>query len=191
MTLFPIKKLILLFLVTIFLLATTKVISGAEDCNNPQNLDLEQINGCIGNYKGVFDLISKANQTNKASLQSLNNQILSLKKQIDALSVEIGKKEKDLNRRNREFDKEYSELSTVVRSYYIQSHYPSALMVLFNSQNASDALRQMGIYSFLAKKNRDRIAQLAVMIGDLQKEKTQLENIIRSTSNLKIQVDEK
>lgn len=145
----------------------------------------------IDKLNSEINLYSPAQATNKSNLKALQNRVSSLKAQIDSLLIKLEKKQLDINKRNSDFDQEYKKLSLAVRSYYIRSYYPSGLIIILGSQNATDAIRMLGVYSMLSKKDRDIIVGLATILADLQKEKSQLHSQVDTVSAFKKDIDAK
>ncbi|MCL5676196.1 MAG: SpoIID/LytB domain-containing protein [Patescibacteria group bacterium] len=186
------KILIATFLVIFsFFIGQQTVLVRADDCTNPNIDSLPAITGCIGQFSQTLDSISKANTTNKTALKALQGRVNALKEQIDGLLAQVEKKQTEINARNQDFDQEYAKLSLMVKSYYIRSYYPSGLMIMLGSKNAADALRLLGIYSVLSKRDKDTIADLATQLSQLQTEKKQLQTQAEAISSLKKDVDSK
>lgn len=184
--------LIVFFLAVFFLFLPITINVYADDCDNPSGLtSLDKIRDCQSKYEGIYGLISKANQNNKASLKILQDRLLNLKNQIDNLSIQLSKKEKEIGKRNRDFEKKYEELSASVRSLYMKSYYPVLLTIILGSNNALDSFRLASMYSFLSQKNKSSIIELVTELAGLQKDKEQLNTVISQTAGLKKQVDEK
>lgn len=188
----PKKTIILLLLLCLIIIGIKSSVVRADNCDNPQQSDsLPELSGCLSKFQGTLDLISKANTTNKVALKDLQQRVNALKKQLEALSIQLDRKEKEINKKNKEFDKEYNELAKAVRSFYIKSYYPNILTIMVGSNDAYNALRLASMYSYLSKRNRNAIVNLVLVLGSLQKEKTQLSLVLSETTQLKEKVDEK
>jgi SpoIID/LytB domain protein len=178
------------FLVSLIIIKTNTIL--ADACDNPEKIDsLPQLEECKNRAQGVFNLISKANSTNKANLKILQQKVNALKTQLDGLSFQLDKKQKEINRRNADFDQKYEDLSKAVRSFYIKSYYPNLIAIMVASDDAYEALRLVLMYTFLSKQNRNAIVNLVTELASLQKEKNQLAKILEQILVLKAQVDEK
>lgn len=187
-------QLIVAFGLILFLFTIGQKINfvRAIDCSNPKSTDsLPELMNCEKGLRETWSLIADANTTNKANLKALQDRVNALKAQIDSLLAQLEKKQTEISKRNKDFDQEYEKLSLMVRSYYIRSYYPSGLMIMLGSQSATDAIRLLGIYSLLSKRDRDTIVGLATTLADLQKEKTQLQAQADNISSLKKDVDAK
>lgn len=182
-------KKIAIFIFLLFLFFRFIVSVKAGDCNNPGSLDLISINDCLGKTNETLDLISQANQTNKGNLKALQNQVASLKKQLDGLSLGLGQKQTEIQNRNQDFDREYGQLSSRVRSFYIANYNSNILTSIIGSHNVGEALRNVYTFSFLAKRNKEAISALVASLADLQKEKELLSGTIERTAGLKALVD--
>lgn len=183
------NHLTILFIFLIILFFRFIVPVKAVDCNNPGSLGLEEIKGCLNSTGETLDLISKANQTNKGNLKVLQNQVASLKKQLDGLSSQLTQKQTEIQNRNREFDQEYNQLSSRVRSFYIANYNSNILTSIIGSHNVGEALRNVYVFSFLAKRNKEAISTLVTSLTDLQKEKQLLSLTLERTGGLKARVD--
>ncbi len=180
--------LFLLLLSTIYYLLSTNVL--AVNCDNPGSLDLISINDCLGKTNETLDLIAKANQTNKGNLKNLQNQVAGLKRQLEGFSFELNQKQEQLNLRNRDFDSEYSQFSSRVRSFYMTSYAVNPAAAILSGNNFLEMFKLAHTYSFLSKRNKEAIANLVTSISDLQKEKEMLSGALAQTANLKVSLDE-
>ncbi len=186
------RKLLVIVLVVLSagFLVLRKV--AAVDCDNPASLaDAVTIGQCITKIQETYDAISKANSTNKKTLEELQKQITGLQKKITAIEKGIAERESAIKAQEKAFSSQYQRFSLVVRSHYIRSRSGIGLGVVLGSTDAKRAIANLGLLEALSRRDRDAIAGITTQIGSLEKQKSKLASDREGLERVRKGIDEK
>lgn len=159
------------------------------NCNDPGSLPLEAIAPCMSKISGILDAISKANSTNQAQLNNLNNQITALKGQIASLGQQLQKLSQDIFDQEVQMGVKQQLLAAKVRQDYITKSDQSIFMLLFSSDGAVDFFQGLALREKLAAQDREIIGSIAAQITDLKNQSDQLATQEANLSVLKDRVN--
>jgi len=156
----------------------------AQDCGSDLNCQIDQI-------QREIDALSPAHEQNKTELSNLRNQISSLNKKIDGISLQLKNTQTEILEREEDlgFAKALFEEKTKNHYRFLRLYDP--MMPFLASSDATDAFREANFRQKAADSDRKLMEGYALDISKLKSDKETLEKNQNSLSSLKSQVSEK
>ena len=140
--------------------------------------------------------LSQSREQSVAATKPLEGQIDSLKRQLaqiqtslNNLSLNIDKKQKDLDRREEKLVLQQALLEERVKAYYIRSYLAAPLLVILSSARSGDLFRELSYRQTVTREDRQIITQVTKEVVRLLTDKEKLEKDKLSAASLQAQVD--
>lgn len=131
--------------------------------------------------KKISDLTSQLSSSQRA-VAPFQTQLVSLKKQLDGIAVQVTNIEYDLLQKKKIILQGYADLATqkdtfnkTVRSYYIRNYLFSPLLIFLSSSDAQDATRLIAYQKKGAETDKAIITNIALKVVDLEEKRKALE----------------
>lgn len=145
--------------------------------------------------KKIAELQEALSSSQKATAP-FESQLISMKKELDSLTAQVGRIEGEIAVKKKDIEKGYIDLSEQkdifnksVRAYYIKSSYFSPLLIFLSSNDAQDATRIIAYQKKNTEHDKSTITSIAIKIIDLETRKTKLEDEEKRMSSIKISLD--
>lgn len=150
------------------------------DCLEKQIKDLEEQKKL--SEAATTPLESEVNKLT-SQIQSIGNQLKLAENQLNQLSTDIAEREIRLAN-------DYLVMASRVKRYYKRSRSTSGLLMLFSSQSAAEATREVTYQATLNEQDRQIIAQTTQELLQLEADKKELETNQVHLASLQKRLDE-
>ena len=131
--------------------------------------------------KKIAELQSSLSSSKQATAP-FESQLLSMKKQLDGITAQVGNIEQDILAKKKIINAGYADLSKqqdafnkAVRNYYIKNYLISPFLIFLSSSDAQDATRIIAYQRKGAQDDKQTITNIALKIVDLEGRKKALE----------------
>lgn len=176
LSLFPIA---IFLIVIIFSIPVTNAQNGA--CNNPANLNLDQINGCL-------DELKNAKEQSEKATKPLEDQINGIKSRVAFIENDLVVKAKNIADGYENLEKQKVLLDEKIVDYYINS-YRSCLFCFLLDSSIENFINNLAYQQALIDKNKEELIRFAFTIQDLEERKTKLESEKKELAVIKTKLD--
>ncbi len=179
------KKVLSLFSIVIFLIVIifSIPITNAQNvaCDNPSNLNLDQINGCL-------DELKNAKEQSEKATKPLEDQINGIKSRVAFIENDLVVKAKNIEDGYRNLEKQKVLLDEKIVDYYINS-YRSCLFCFLLDSSIENFINNLAYQQALIDKNKEELIRFAFTIADLEERKTKLESEKKELAVIKAKLD--
>lgn len=140
--------------------------------------------------------LQEALESSQKATAPFESQLITMKKELDSLTAQVGRIEGEIAVKKRDIQKGYAALSEQkdifnksVRAYYIKSSYFSPLLIFLSSNDAQDATRIIAYQKKNTEHDKSTITSIAIKIVDLETRKAKLEDEEKRMSSIKLTLD--
>ncbi len=173
-------------LIIVILLSVFTLISAPKSYSD----ELDDINKQINDLTSALNQSIAATKPLESQLTSLQGQILGIKTKVTSIENDLITKKKNIDDGYKNLEKKEDILNKTVREYYIKSYYDSPLAVFLSAGSASE-ITQLLAYQ-RAKTNQDKtiITNIALSIHDLEQRREKLKFEQEKLLGIKATLDE-
>ncbi|TSC87869.1 MAG: SpoIID/LytB protein [Microgenomates group bacterium Gr01-1014_7] len=137
--------------------------------------EIEDLQKQIDELNRARELSVKATKPLEGQFDSLKRQLAQIQANLDNLSANIGKKQKELDIREDKIALQQALLEKRVKAYYIRSYLADPLLVILSSIHSGDLFRELALRQSVAREDRKIITSITAEVVDLLTQKTKLE----------------
>lgn len=177
------KKLLFVSLIGILFVGFSFWVK-AQDCGADLDCQISQI-------QNEIDALTPAHEQNKTELTNLRNQIASLNKKIEGLSIQLKNTENEILQREEDLGYAKALFEEKTKNHYRFLRLYDPIMPFLASADATDAFREANFRSRAADEDRKLMEEYAADLLKLKSDKEALEKNQTSLASLKSQVSEK
>lgn len=152
--------------------------------------ELDDLTKQINELTTALNMSLAATRPLESELNSLKNQIETIKKRVFAIENDVLEKKKIIDKGYKNLAKQEAILNKTIRDYYIKSHYNSPLLVFLSAQSASEITQILAYQKAAADQDKLIITNIALSIADLEDKKKALEEEQTRLTALKANLDE-
>lgn len=147
---------------------------------NPTNAKAEsnqekinRLNNEIQQYQNAANSKHSEANTLKAVLDELNAEIATAQKALDLTSAQIGANNAEIDRANKDLDKQKSILKDNLKIVYKQGEV-TPIEIIASSKNLSDFVSQQEYYSAIKKRIDENLVKIEALKAELDRRKAEL-----------------
>ncbi len=166
-------------IVIIFSIPVTNAQNAA--CNNPANLNLDQINGCL-------DELKNAKEQSEKATKPLEDQINGIKSRVAFIENDLVVKAKNIADGYKNLEKQKVLLDEKIVDYYINS-YRSCLFCFLLDSSIENFINNLAYQQALIDRDKQELIKFAFTIQDLEERKTKLESEKKELAVIKTKLD--
>lgn len=177
------RKILASVSLLIFLLLSATFVNAQDaKCNNPSNLDLDQINACL-------DQLTEAKEQSEKATKPLEDQVNGIKARVAFIERDLVNKAKSIEDGYKHLEKQQEILNKTIQEYYISSYYNSPLLVFLSAGSASEITQLLAYQKATADRDKQIITNIALSITTLESRKKALEGEKREIVVVKEKLD--
>jgi len=151
--------------------------------------EIEDLQKQIDELNHARELSVNATKPLEGQFDSLKRQLTQIQANLDNLSLNIAKKQKDLEVREDKIALQQALLEKRVKAYYIRSYLTEPLLVILSSIHSGDLFRELVLRQSVAKEDKQIITSITSEVVDLLTQKTKLEKDKAKLAVLQAEVD--
>ncbi len=151
---------------------------------------IEEIQQQIDELAHLKKLSEDATTPLEKELDNLQAKLDQTQKALDGAAVRLAKVEKDIDRREADFEDSYTLLAERASSYYKTMRTSSPLLIFFASKHASDLTKDLSYQLQIQNRDKDEIKKISEELMQLEKDKKQVEKDKITLAGLQVKYDE-
>ncbi len=179
------KKALSLFSIVFFLIIIvfSIPITNAQNatCDNPANLNLDQINGCL-------DELKNAKEQSEKATKPLEDQVNGIKSRVGFIESDLIVKAKNIEEGYTNLEKQKVLLDEKIVDYYINSYRNCSFCFLLES-SIEDFINNIAYQQALIDRDKEELIKIASTIVDLEERKIKLESEKKELAVIKAKLD--
>lgn len=161
---------IIIFFLLCFYVGPTSAV-----CEVPDSKDINVLKKAQEDCQKEIDSRMSAHNKNKEDLASLEKNLQTTKKLIQAAQAQINVLEKEIFESEVKLEYQQELLAAKVRSFYKRSRQHSMFMLILASSSANDLLRELTYRQTMADQDKQQILGISQQLRDLTENKQKLE----------------